>query len=179
MIDRDSALALINDYDPEPHMVQHALYSEAVLRALARHFGEDEELWGVTGLLHDVDYPRTKDCPEKHGSEGAALLQGKLPEEALYAIAAHNSECTGVAPQSRLDYALRCGETVTGLVHAASLMRPTGMQGMEVKSLKKKMKDKAFAAAVSRERIRECEKMGMSLEEFFGLAIMAMTPQAE
>lgn len=176
MIDRESALKLLRDFGPEEHMLQHALFSEAVLRALAAHFGEDEDCWAMTGLLHDLDYPRTKDNPERHGSDGAAALQGLLPEEALYAISAHNSECTGIAPQSRLDYALRAGETVTGLVRAAALMRPTGMEGMEVKSLKKKMKDKAFAAAVSRERIRECEKAGISLEDFLALAIAAMSP---
>lgn len=175
MIDRDTALALIEEYRPEAHMVQHALASEAVMRALARRFGEDEELWGMAGLLHDVDYPLTKDTPEEHGVKAVAILEGKLPEEAVYAIRAHNSECTGVEPQSRLDFALRAGETITGLVHAASLMRPTGMEGMEVKSLKKKMKDKAFAAAVNRERIRECERMDLPLDEFLALSIEALT----
>ena len=176
MIDRDSALALVESYNPEPHMIQHALASEAVMRALARRFEEDEDLWGLAGLLHDVDYPMTKDRPEEHGVKAVPILEGKLPPEAVYAIQAHNSECTGVEPASRLDFALRAGETITGLVHAAALMRPTGMDGMEVKSLKKKMKDKAFAAAVSRDRIRECEKAGLPLDEFLALSIEALTP---
>ncbi len=176
MIDRDAALALIAQYGPEAHMRQHALASEAVLRALARRFGEDEELWGMAGLLHDVDYPLTKEIPEEHGARAVAILEGRLPEEAVYAIRAHNGEYTGAEPQSRLDFALRAGETVTGLVHAAALMRPTGMEGMAVKSLKKKMKDKAFAAAVSRDRIRECEKMELPLDEFLHLSIEALTP---
>ena len=178
MIDREAALALLREFNPEPHMLQHALASEAVMRALARHFGEDEELWGLAGLLHDVDYPLTKDAPERHGVQAVGILGDKVPAEAVYAIQAHNSECTGVEPKSRLDFALRAGETITGLVNAAALMRPTGMEGMEVKSLKKKMKDKAFAAAVSRDRIRECERMELPLDAFLGIAIVAMTPLA-
>jgi putative nucleotidyltransferase with HDIG domain len=157
-------------------MAQHGLASEAVMRSLARHFGEDEQIWGLTGLLHDLDYPMTKDRPEQHGRIAADLLAGKLPEQAVTAVMAHNSEYTGFEPRTRLDFALRAAETVTGLITAAALMRPTGMEGMEVKSLKKKMKDKAFAAAVSRERIRECEHTGLLLDDFLGIAIAAMTP---
>ena len=174
MLTRDAAFDLLKQQNPEPHMVQHALASESVMRALARHFGEDEELWSLIGLLHDVDFPHTKDTPEQHGLMAETLLAGLMPDEAVNAIKAHNSECTGVIPASRLEYALRCGETVTGMVTAAALVRPTGMDGMEAKSLKKKMKDKAFAAAVSRERIRECEKIDLSLDDFFTLAITAM-----
>ncbi|SBW00520.1 HDIG domain protein [uncultured delta proteobacterium] len=175
MLTRDAALALLNEQNPEQHMVQHALASEAVMRALARHFGEDEELWGLAGLLHDVDFPHTRETPEKHGLVAEGLLTGKLPPEVVTAVKAHNGECTGALPETRLDYALRAGETVTGMVMAAALVRPTGMDGMEAKSLKKKMKDKTFAAAVSRERIRECEKIDLSLDDFFALAIKAMS----
>lgn len=175
MITRDAALELINRQNPEHHMVQHALASETVMRALARHFGEDEELWGMAGLLHDVDFPHTKDEPEKHGLMAGDILGDALPPEAVIAIKAHNSECTGVEPLTRLDYALRAGETVTGMVTAAALVRPTGYDGMEAKSVKKKMKDKAFAAAVSRERIRECEKIGLSLDDFLSISIAAMS----
>jgi len=175
MITREDALALLQEFGPEPHMMQHALASEAVMGALARHFGEDEQLWGLTGLLHDVDYPMTKDRPDQHGLKAAEILAGKLPEQAVTAIMVHNSEYTGFEPVTRMDFALRAAEAITGLVTAAALMRPTGMEGMEVKSLKKKMKDKAFAAAVNRDRIRECERADMPLDEFLGLAIVAMT----
>ncbi len=176
MLQRENALQLLDQYRPEPHMRQHALASEAVMRAVARHFDENEELWGLTGLLHDLDYPMTKDSPEKHGLLAVELLDKRLPPEALAAISAHNSECTGVEPRTKMDFALRASETITGLITAAALMRPTGMEGMQPKSLKKKMKDKAFAANVNRERIMECERMGVPLDEFLGLAIAAMTP---
>ena len=175
MLTRKAALDLITAQNPEPHMLQHAQASEAVMRALARHFGEDEELWGLAGLLHDVDYPQTKETPERHGLVSAEILEGLLPEEAVRAIKAHNGDCTGCPPESRFEFALRAAETVTGLVTAAALVRPTGMEGMEAKSLKKKMKDKAFAAAVNRETIKECEKTGIALDDFLTLAIAAMS----
>ena len=179
MIDRDTALELLRENAPEPHLVQHALASEAVLRALARRFDEDEELWGLTGLLHDWDYPRTAADPARHGLDAAERLVGMLPDEALQAIRAYNAECNGSAVSGRFDVALRCGETVTGLISAAALVRPTGMEGMQASSLKKKMKDKACAASVNRAVIRQCTDMGLELDEFLTLAIEAMTPVAD
>ncbi len=177
MISREEALDALRAQHPEPHLIQHALASEAVLRALAEHLGQDAELWALVGLLHDIDYPLTQDTPETHGLRGAELLEGQLPDAALAAIRAHN-DMTGCVPVEPLDFALRCGETVTGLVVTAALVRPTGMEGMEAKSLKKKMKDKAFAASVNRDCIRECERIGLELDAFLTLAIAAMTPHA-
>lgn len=169
---RDEALKLLNEHIKDKSLINHALETEAVMRGLARHFNEDEELWGIVGLLHDIDYMRTKDNHKEHGLIAInEILKDKLPEHALYAIAAHNMEGTNVPPKSTLDYALRCGETVTGLIHANALVRPNKMQGMKPKSLKKKMKDKSFAANVSRDRILECEKIGLDLNKFFEIAI--------
>jgi len=177
MLTRDAALTMLTAQNPESHMVLHALQTEAVMRALAARLGHDPELWGVTGLLHDLDFPQTKDHPEQHALKAAQMLEGKLPPEACAAIAAHNSEMNGAAaPSSAFDFALRAGETVTGMIQAAALMRPTGFEGLEAKSIKKKMKDKAFARAVRRENILECEKAGLSLDEFLGLAIAAIAP---
>lgn len=169
MLDRPTALILVDQ-----SMLIHSLETEAVLRALANKLGHDPDLWGLTGLLHDLDYPETKDAPERHGLETAKRLAGKLPEEALQAIRRHN-EINGNEPQTELDFALRCGETVTGLVHAAALVRPTRLQGMEAKSLRKKMKDKSFAATVCRQTIGECAKLGLEINEFLTLAIQAIT----
>lgn len=174
MLNREEALVLLHEPAPAPHLVQHALASEAVMRALARHLGEDEEVWGLTGLLHDLDYPLTIHLPEQHGLCGAERIGPGLPEEALHAIRAHNGECNGVIPLSRLDHALICGESVTGLIVAAALVRPAGLQGMQSSSLKKKMKDKAFAASVNRDNIRHCSLLDMELDTFLSLAIAAM-----
>ncbi len=174
MISRQDAYALLLEHNSEQHLIHHALEAEAVMRGLAEKLGGDPELWGVTGLLHDLDYSKTKDNTARHGLDTAEMLDGRLPEEALYAIKAHNEECTGVKAESQFDFALRAGESVTGLVHANALVRPTGMEGMKAKSLKKKMKEKAFAASVDRERIREYEKIGLEAGDFFTIAIQAI-----
>ena len=144
------------------------------MRALAGHLGQDAELWGLTGLLHDVDFPATKTDPNRHGLLARELVGDALPPEAVTAIAAHNSEQTGIAPTTALDFGLRAAETVTGIISANALVRPEGMVGMTPKSVKKKMKDKAFAANVRRENIRECERAGVPLDVFLSLAIAAM-----
>lgn len=179
MITRDEAMALLESFEPEEHLIHHALESEAIMRGLAARLGRDPELWGLTGLLHDLDYPTTKSCPERHGLDAMAPLEGKLPEEALHAIRAHNGARTGVPPETELDYALRCAESATGLVVANALVRPTRMAGMKPKSLKKKMKEKAFAANVERDTIRECEKIGLDLTEFFEIAIASVRSVAD
>ncbi len=173
MISRQEALELLHSFAPEGHLVQHALASEAILRALAERLGEDEEVWALTGLLHDIDFPQTKADPAKHGLVGAECLEGKIPQESLYAIKAHN-DCTNIKPEHKLDFALRCGETVTGLVITAALVRPTRLEGMEVKSLKKKIKDKAFAASVCRDTLRECSHIGLEIDDFLALSIHAL-----
>lgn len=174
MLTRQEALDMLERHKPSPSLMRHSLASEAVMRALARRLGGDEEVWGLAGLLHDLDFPQTEATPERHGLDGAEELAGFLPEEALTAIRAHNSEMNGSQPSAQLDFALRCGESVTGLIAAAALMRPTGYEGMEVKSIKKKLKDKAFAANVSRPNIRQCEDAGLPLDEFLKLVIDAM-----
>jgi len=174
MLDREEGMSLLQSKGLEENLIAHCLQTEAVLRHLADRLGRDPELWGITGLLHDLDYPGTKDDAARHGLETARELEDKLPGEALQAIQAHNSEENGTAPESEFDLALRCGESVTGLVSANALVRPQGMEGMKPSSLKKKMKDKSFAANVSRERIRECEKLGLDLDEFLRIGIDAL-----
>lgn len=179
MITRQEAMDLLLSHRPESHLVNHAVQTEAIMAAMAGRLGQDAVLWGLTGLLHDLDYPLTRDTPSRHGLEAAVELAGLLPDEALRAIVAHNGERTGMAPESVFDYALRASEAVTGLISAAALIRPTGMEGLAPKSIKKKMKDKAFAAMVSREDILECAKAGLDLDEFLALAIAAMAGVAE
>ncbi|CCO24262.1 HDIG domain-containing metalloprotein [Maridesulfovibrio hydrothermalis] len=173
MISRKEAFKLLQDNTPEEKLIQHALESEAVLGALAEKLGKDIELWSITGLLHDLDYSTTSKTPEQHGLVSAEMLNGKLPDSAIQAIKAHN-EMTGVQAKTEFDYALRCGETITGLIHANALIRPEKIKGMKAKSLKKKMKAKAFAASVNRDIIKECEKIGLDINEFFTLSIKAI-----
>ena len=176
MISRDQAVALLKKHNTETNLIHHALESEAVMRGLARKLGKDEELWGITGLLHDLDYAVTKTDEARHGLDTVEMLQDELPSEALDAIRRHAAEMNGSeGPETDFDYALRCGETVTGMVHAGALVRPTKIEGMKPKSLKKKMKDKAFAASINRDCIRECDKIGLELGEFLQIAIDSVT----
>ena len=179
MITREEALGLIEQAGFEDSLLHHSLEAEAVLRGLAKRLGKDEDVWGLAGLLHDLDFPETKNNHELHGLKGADMLEGRLPDEAVNAIRAHNGELNGNTPETDLDFALRCGESVTGLVSANALVRPNGMEGMKPKSLKKKMKDKAFARNVNRDIVRECDKLGLELGEFLQISIDSITPIAD
>ncbi len=174
-MNRSDAYALLIEYNNENSLIEHSLQTEAVMAKIAERLNEDVSLWSITGLLHDLDFGQTKMQPVEHGKITAKLLAGQLPDNAIQAILAHNSEWTEVQPQSNFDFALRCCESVTGLISANALVRPGGMDGMTAKSLKKKMKEKAFAANVNRENIKECEKLGLDLTEFFDLSIAAMS----
>lgn len=175
VITREEAIGLLEKAGTPESLMRHALASEAVMRAFAARAGCDPSLWGLTGLLHDLDYPQTESAPERHGLESAELLAGHLPAEALDAIRSHNGEMNGCEPESVFDYALRASETVTGLISAAALLRPGRYEGMTVKSIRKKMKDKAFAASVNRNNITQCQQAGVELDEFLALAISAMS----
>lgn len=182
MHDRAFLLQLLKENAPEPYLYQHGLASEALMRSAARYLGKNEEeeaVWAATGLLHDIDYPETAQNPAKHGLQAADKLEGFLPANALNAIRAHNYEMNNAPCSTQLDYTLRAAETLTGLIITAALVRPTGIEGMEASSLKKKMKDKAFAASVNREAIKECEKAGFELTTFLTLGITALTPLAQ
>lgn len=179
MIAREKALDLLRSHGPEPSLLRHCLQSEAVLRALARKLGQDEELWGLCGLLHDIDFPQTAAEPARHGLPADGILNGHLPPHAVSAIVSHNYENNGAPPPADLlGWALRCGETVTGLVFANARVRPEGYAGMTPKSLRKRMKEKSFAAGVNRETLMECERLGMTLDDFLQIAIDAMTQAA-
>jgi uncharacterized protein len=176
MINRSSALQLLKDQHLEKTLLHHSLETEAVMSKLASSLGEDVELWAMTGLLHDLDFTTTANNISKHGIISAQLLEEHLPPHAIKAILCHNYINNGSpAPQTKFEFALRCGESITGLVAANALVRPNGMVGMKPKSLKKKMKAKAFAAAVDREIIMECEKLDMDLSKFLQIAIDAIS----
>lgn len=177
MISRTAALELVQERVPNENLLKHMLAVEAVIRALAKRLGEDEELWGVTGLLHDLDYDKTFDNPDRHAYLTCDELKDDLPPEALHAILAHPGH---VQAESKFDWALYCADPVTGLVIAAVLMHPARkLEVYKVKSLKKRFKDKRFAAGADRDQIRACEKLGLELDEFLSLALEAMTEIAD
>ena len=155
---------------------KHCLATRAIMEKLAGRLGESAVLWGWAGLLHDLDFEETKDTPERHGLVTAELLAGRgVNKKIVDAIIAHNAEALGRERVTPLDYALSCAETITGLIAAAALVRPDKkLAGVEVPSVRRRMKEKAFARNVNREIILLCEKIGLSLDEFIALSLEAM-----
>jgi putative nucleotidyltransferase with HDIG domain len=176
---REDALALLHEYTENENLRKHMYAVEAAMRAYARKYGEDEETWGVAGLIHDFDYERFPNealsPTEEHPSSGVAILREKgWPEEILHAVMAH-AEHTGVAPETRLAQTLRAVDELTGFVIACSLVRPTGISDLKSKSVKKKLKDRSFAAAVNREEIAEyTAAIGEEMTEHIDFVIDAM-----
>ena len=175
-LDREEALALLRSKVKADPLFKHCLASEAILRALARCLEEDPETWGIVGLIHDLDFEETKDAPQLHTLKAAEVLRELgVEEEIIEAIKAHNAEALGIPRESKLGIALACSETITGLIVAAALIMPDKkLAGVKPKSVRKRMKEPAFARNVNREIIRECERLGLSLEEFIELSLRAM-----
>lgn len=173
---RERALEILRQNVSNENLVKHCLAAEAIMRALAEKFGEDADLWGLAALLHDLDYEQTKDSPDRHGERTAELLAGEsLPDEVIRAIREHNAEGLGIERSSRMGIALSAAETITGLVVATALVMPDRrLASVKPSSVRKRMKKKDFARNVSRERIRECERLGMDLDEFITISVEAM-----
>lgn len=179
MKQREFYIDILNKHISNPKMVAHCLASEAVMRALAQRFGEDEDLWGIAGLLHDLDVEITNADPKRHALVAAEMLQDVLPAQAVDAIKMHNEEATGLPRTTRFQHALAAGETITGLIFATALVYPDKrIASVKPKSVIKRMKEKQFAASVNRDTIMECEKIGLTLDEFVQLSLNALIPIA-
>lgn len=176
---RAEAFALMQEYTESVNLRKHMYAVEAAMRAYARKYGEDEELWGVVGLIHDFDYERwpndDRSPTEEHPSTGVAILRERgWPDEILHAVMAH-AEHTGVEPETLMARTMRAVDELTGFVVACSLVRPNGISDLRAKSVKKKLKDRSFAAAVNRDEIREyTEIIGEDLTEHIDFVIDAM-----
>ncbi len=175
-IQRDDAIKLMEKNIKTENYRYHLLATEAVMRALARKFGKNEDLWGITGLLHDLDWEQTEKEPRKHGKITVDILKSKgVSPAVLSAIPAHNYEYTGKERKTDLDFALTAGELITGLIVACALVRPDKkLSGVKTSSVKKKFRDKSFAAKVSRDDIRDIERLGIPLDDFIELSLVAM-----
>lgn len=170
---RDEALALLEEWVENENLRKHMLAVEAAVRSYARKEGEDEERWGLAGLLHDLDWEK---YPDEHPLRAVDALREKgYPEDVLHAILAHRADFTGVAPETPLDRTLLACDELTGLITATALVRPTGIDDMKPKSVKKKLKDPAFAAGVDRDGVREgAGLIGLELDQHIGNVIEAM-----
>ncbi|MCK9421132.1 MAG: HD domain-containing protein [Bacteroidales bacterium] len=162
-------------------MIFHSLASEAVMRAIARKLGRDEEKWELAGLLHDLDVEITNADPAIHGTQTEMLLKDyDVDPEILDVIRMHNEVSSGKERSTEFQFALAAGETITGLIFATTYVYPDKkLTSVKPKSVVKRMKEKMFAASVKRENILECEKIGIPIDQFAALSIEAMLPIAE
>ena len=176
-LDRQQALELLKKYNKEPFHILHGLTVEGVMRWYARElgYGEDEEFWGQVGLLHDIDFEL---YPEQHCKEAPRLLgEAGGGEDMIHAVCSHGyGLCSDVEPEHEMEKVLFAADELTGLIWAAAKMRPSkSVMDMEVSSLKKKFKDKRFAAGCSRDVIvTGAQRLGWSLEELMEKTIQAM-----
>ncbi len=180
-ITRQQAIELLKSYDQKESDMNHSLESEAIMKELAEKFGEDVEYWGMLGLLHDVDWALTRDNIKEHLTKTSEILKEKgFDQEFIDTINSHGygieqlPELANKKRTQKIEYALAAAETLTGIIYAYALMRGKKISDMQVKGLKKKFKDKAFAANCNREIIREIENTGLTLDEFFELSINAL-----
>ncbi|MCX5753828.1 MAG: HDIG domain-containing protein [Candidatus Krumholzibacteria bacterium] len=174
MLSRQEALDLVNANLTKKNLVKHTLAVEAIMRAIAARFGESEDLWGLAGLLHDLDYEQTMNSPERHGRLTIEMLEAlDVPAEAKDAILAHAGHR---ARNSLMDKAICCIDPVTGLIVASALMHPSkSIAGLDADFVGKRFKEKRFAAGANREAIAGCSELGLDLHEFFFVSIEAMS----
>lgn len=181
MITREKAQQLLNKYITTEWLKLHMRETEVIMKALAKHFGEDEELWGISGLLHDLDYDYVEKDPQRHVVEFDKILEMEnlkigedIPEEMYHAIKAHYEEHPQISQkrESKLDYSLSAAENISGFLVACVLVQPDKkISSVKVESVMKKFKKKDFAKAVNRNLIYDIEKTGLSLEDFVKIAL--------
>ncbi|MFC2004638.1 HDIG domain-containing metalloprotein [Chloroflexota bacterium] len=172
---RKEALDSVKDNVENENSVKHMLATEAIMRAVAKRLGEDDEEWGLTGLLHDIDMELTEGDMSSHSRLGADLVREMGASEAIAQAILRHNQAHGVPLETNLDKALFCVDPLTGLITAAALVRPDKkLTGVEAKSVRKRFKEKSFAAGANREQIATCSNIGLELDEFIELGLKAM-----
>ena len=189
MIDRVHALKLLDKYVSTPWLRLHMIESEAIMKSLAKYFGENEQEWGLAGLLHDLDFDYVQKDPLRHGVEidNIFKIEGiqvgeDIPENVYHAIKAHCEGNPNILQEreSKLDYALSSAETISGFLVACALVQPDKrIKSVNVDSVMKKFKKKDFAKGVNRQLIYDIEKVGMSLDEFVQISLDALCTISE
>jgi putative nucleotidyltransferase with HDIG domain len=177
---RDSALALMEEYTASLSLRRHMLAVEAAMRAYAKKWGDDEEKFGIVGLLHDFDYERWPDPPD-HPLKGAAILKERgYPDDVIYAIKSHADYLPDCPRVSRLDKTLYACDELAGFITACAMVRPKRLSGMQASSVKKKLKARGFAASINRDDItRGAADLGVDLDQHIQFVIDAMAGEAE
>ncbi|NPV53977.1 MAG: HDIG domain-containing protein [Firmicutes bacterium] len=174
-MERSEALDIVGKYVKNKNLIKHMLATEAIMKALAARLGEDESTWGLTGLLHDVDYEQTAGAPARHSLVGAEMLESlKVDGDIVHAVKVHN-EHHGLPRVSRLDKALYAVDPLTGLIVAAALIHPSKKLALiDVPFIMHRFKEPSFARGADRDQIRSCSELGLDLEEFIGIGLEAM-----
>ena len=174
MISRGEALNLLSRYIKDKRLIKHCLAVEAIMREIAEKLNEEVEVWGLTGLLHDIDYEVVSGDMGKHGLEAVNIVEDKIPSNALEAIKSHN-ERLGIVSNSKISKALKAADHLSGLIIATALVMPNKrLSEVTVKSLMKKFKQEDFASGVDRLRIQTCIEVGLTLEEFIKIGLEAL-----
>ncbi len=178
-MNRQESWELLREWTESDSLLQHMLAVEAAMRAYARKFGEDEERWGVTGLLHDMDYEKHP-APDEHPMVAVRELERRgYPEDVLHAIKGH-ADYQDVPRDTLMSRTLYAVDELSGFITACALVRPGGLEGLKARSVRKKMKQKSFAASVSREDItRGAEELGVDLDEHIEFVAAAMRERAD
>lgn len=177
-MEREKALELLKTHLTNKNLIKHSLALEACMKGLARHFHQDEEKWGLAGLIHDLDYEKTQDQPEKHTLITCEILREfGVDEEILRAIRCH----AGVEkPVSPMEWAIYSADPLTGLIVAATLMHPTRkIKNVDTDFVLRRFKEKSFARGADRNIIMECKNLGLSLEEFVSICLNSMQEIAD
>ncbi|HZK44589.1 MAG TPA: HD domain-containing protein [Syntrophomonadaceae bacterium] len=176
---REAALNLLKQHLTNENLIKHSLAVEAIMRGIAERLEEDVEKFGLTGLLHDIDYDVTYEDTAKHSLLGAKILkENGLGEDIVYAVKVHN-EIHGLERKSTLDKALYAADPTSGFITAAALVRPDKkLEEVKLKSLKKRFKEKAFAKGASREQMQTCTELGLELDEFLTICLESMKKSA-
>jgi uncharacterized protein len=175
MITRKEALEILKKHVPNENLQKHCFACEVVMQFLAKELGENEQIWGLAGLLHDIDYTETMDDPQMHSLVAVKILQNlDLSEEIIYAVKVHN-EIHGLPRRNLLDKALYAVDPMTGLIVAAALIKSEKkLNAIDVSFVMKRFAEKSFAKGANREQIETCSELGLSLEEFLSLGLKAM-----
>lgn len=174
-MNREDGLKFLREQLKNENLINHCLAVEAIMRGLAEYLQEDVEKYGLAGLLHDIDYDVTYDEPQRHSILGAVMLEEKgIDPEIVYAVKVHN-EMHGLERKSLLDKTLWAADPVSGFITAAALVRPDkSLAEVQMKSLRKRFKETAFARGASREQMQSCSEIGLDLDQFLEIALQSM-----
>lgn len=174
-MERDKVIEQLKKHLKNKNLLKHCYAVEAIMGALARHFGADAKKWEMAGLVHDIDYDETFDRPDRHGLQGGELLRElKFEEDIVHAVEAHN-DVNGIARETMMDKALFCSDSMSGLITACALILPSKkLEEVDSDFVLRRFDEKSFAKGANREKIKSCSELGLSLEEFTELALTAM-----